>query len=158
MKDLFDLRDYDNGIAEALLLELEVLGGDAKRDLVEGGAHRWMKTKIGEDAYVKSELAVTARIHGMMVELLGKNMMVEHGCMVRMTRMGRLARRMGYEKATAEKKTLTEKIKEVNEMASAVLEVSVTAFKIIAAAILLLAALGIVSLSSSTIELLQSLL
>ena len=116
------------------------------------------ETKIGEDSYDKSELAVTTRIHGMMVELLNRNMAVEHGCMVRMTRMGRLARRMGYEKATTEKKTLATKIKEINEMVSAALDLSVTAFKIIVGAILLLSALGIVSLSSSTIELLRALL
>lgn len=156
MKDLFDLNEYENDIADALLLELDVLGGDAKRDLVENGPHRMIKEDIGEQEYYKNELAITTKIHGMMFELINRSMVMEHGDMVRMTNIGRVARRKGYEAVTSEKKPLAKKIKEANELISAVFDISVTTFKIIGAVILLLAALGVVSVSSSTIELIKS--
>lgn len=156
MKDLFDLNKYEIKIADSLLLELEVLGNDAKRDLVENGPSRMIKEDIGEQEYYKNELAVTTKIHGMMFELINRKMVLEHGDMVRMTNIGRVARRKGYEAVTSGKKSLAKKIKETNELISAVFDISVTTLKIIGATILLLAALGVVSVSSSTIELIKS--
>lgn len=156
MKDLFDLNGYEFKIADTLLMELEVLGGDAKRDLVENGAHRMMQRQLGEQEYRRNELAITTKIHGVMTDIIGRMMMSEHGDMVRMTHIGRVACRIGYEKATTEKKSLAKKIREINELISAVFDIGITTAKIIGVTILLLAALGVVSISSSTIELIKS--
>lgn len=157
MKTLFDLKEYGIEMTDVILTDMVVQGDEVTKNRIYNVMENWFISKFGKkELGIGNVLAV--KVDGIIRELESSKIVVPHGNMYALTRKGIVAQKIGYKRTIAKDKSFLDLIKNIYTLMTAIHGITKATLSLLAAALLVLCALGLLSLPSTTIEVLQSLL